>query len=86
MSTASVGLVEAYMIRKVYKEKMNKMDNNVSKKLMNSSQEKAEEKSCRRSASASASGGGCFSLLMFKKIHPNTVPSSKPVGDQIILK
>ncbi|KAL8058386.1 hypothetical protein ABFX02_03G014700 [Erythranthe guttata] len=76
MSTASAGLAEAYMIRKVYKEKMNKMDN-VSEKPMKSSQEKAEEKSCRRSASASAStsGGGCFSLSMFKKIHPNTVPS-----------
>ncbi|KAL7116602.1 hypothetical protein ACP275_03G014500 [Erythranthe tilingii] len=74
MSTASVGLAEAYMIRKVYKEKMNKMDN-VSKKpmIMKSSHEKAEEKSCRRSASAS--GGGCFSLSMFKKIHPNTVLS-----------
>ncbi|KAL7154628.1 hypothetical protein ABFS83_03G013900 [Erythranthe nasuta] len=83
MSTASVGLAEAYMIRKVYKEKMNKMDN-VSEKPMNSSHEKAEEKSCRRSASAS--GGGCFSLSMFKKIHPNTLPSSKPSGDQIILK
>ncbi|EYU43582.1 hypothetical protein MIMGU_mgv1a017488mg [Erythranthe guttata] len=68
MSTASAGLAEAYMIRKVYKEKMNKMDN-VSEKPMNSSHEKAEEKSCRRSAS----GGGCFSLSMFKKIHPNTI-------------
>ncbi|KAL7154630.1 hypothetical protein ABFS83_03G014100 [Erythranthe nasuta] len=78
MSTASAGLAEAYMIRKVYKEKMNEMDS-VSKKRMKSSQEKAEEKSCRRSASASASasasGGGCFSLSIFKKIHPNTVPS-----------
>ncbi|KAL8058385.1 hypothetical protein ABFX02_03G014600 [Erythranthe guttata] len=68
MSTASAGLAEAYMIRKVYKEKMNKMDN-ISKNPMKSSQEKAE--SYKRSASAS--GGGCF-LSMFKKIHPNTVP------------
>ncbi|KAL9171963.1 hypothetical protein ABFS82_03G014600 [Erythranthe guttata] len=75
MSTAY--LTEAYMIRKLHNEKMNKI-NRGSKKLKSSSgREKAESycESCRSSA-ASASGGGCFSLFMFKKIHPNTASSS----------
>ncbi|KAL0361523.1 UNVERIFIED_CONTAM: hypothetical protein Sradi_3836800 [Sesamum radiatum] len=81
MSTsASAGLAEAYMMKKLYDEKMKRsiLDN----KLMKSSphQQKADDHSysndegkSSNSASASAySGGGCFSLSMFKKIHPKS--------------
>ncbi|KAL0305151.1 UNVERIFIED_CONTAM: hypothetical protein Scaly_2995700 [Sesamum calycinum] len=74
--TASAVLAEAYMTRKLYDEKMKRsMDN---KLLKSSPQQKPDDRSCdnddgKTSNSASAySGGGCFSLSIFKKIHPNS--------------
>ncbi|KAG8377349.1 hypothetical protein BUALT_Bualt08G0023900 [Buddleja alternifolia] len=65
MSTASGGLAEAYMKRKLHKEKMKRsMESTYNNKQKSSQLEKAD------SGTASASGGGCFSMLMFKKIHP----------------
>lgn len=76
MSTANAGLAEAYMMRKLHKEKMKKME---AGNKLKSAEEKADSYNHegKKSWSATASEGGCFSLLKFKKIHPNsTVPAS----------
>ncbi|PIM97654.1 hypothetical protein CDL12_29874 [Handroanthus impetiginosus] len=73
MSTAATaGLAEAYVMRKLHKEKMKKMDSNGNKLKISSSEEKAAD-SYNHEGKNSSSGTGCFSLLTFKKVHPNAM-------------
>ncbi|KAL2489283.1 Uncharacterized protein Fot_42575 [Forsythia ovata] len=58
MLTANADIAEVYVLRKLHKEKMKKLEKKTS-------QEKALKKS----------DSGCFSIL-FKKVHPNSVPHS----------
>lgn len=77
MSTATAGLAEAYLMRKLHKEKMKKLDNRSNELQPSQAQEAAGSLYNREEAAESnsdmASRGGCFSWLTFKKIHPNTV-------------
>ncbi|PIN03824.1 hypothetical protein CDL12_23641 [Handroanthus impetiginosus] len=76
MSTAATaGLAEAYVMRKLHKEKMKKMDSNGNKLIISSSEEKAAD-SYNHDGKSRSSGIGCFSLLTFKKVHPNATISS----------
>ena len=63
---ADSGLVEAYMMRKLHKEKMKKMEaSNYELKSNEGNQNKSDDR-CDRS------GSGCFYLFSFKKVHPNS--------------
>lgn len=59
MSTANSGLVEVYVMKKLYKEKMKKMED----EMKSSAQEKEDGR-------FEESGNGCFSLFKLKKVHP----------------
>ncbi|PIN03825.1 hypothetical protein CDL12_23642 [Handroanthus impetiginosus] len=74
-SAATAGLAEAYVMRKLHKEKMKKMDSDGNKLMISSSEEKAAD-SFNHEGKSSSSGFGCFPLLSFKKVHPNAMFSS----------
>nr|GMD37200.1 Transcription factor 7-like [Ipomoea batatas] len=63
MSTPSAALAEAYVMRKLHKQKMKKTTENTAATAQN------------RSAGNPSSAGGCFALI-FKKVHPSAAPPS----------
>ncbi|KAL3619739.1 hypothetical protein CASFOL_034651 [Castilleja foliolosa] len=73
MTMPGVDLAEVYYMRKLSKEKINKVESNNKNKL-NSAQEKSIDKKYHEAKaleSASSSCGGCFSK-MFKKVYPSS--------------
>ncbi|KAK9269863.1 hypothetical protein L1049_025436 [Liquidambar formosana] len=64
---AGVTLAEAYVMRKLHKEKMKRME-----------KEEGEREVCVDGESK-VPGGGCF-FSMFKKIHPNDVSAVADVA------
>ncbi|KAH6759026.1 hypothetical protein C2S51_019261 [Perilla frutescens var. frutescens] len=68
MSTANFSLAEAYVMKKLHKEKMKKME------LVSKSDEEIQDhQSCNNNYNRQGkkADGGCFSLFNFNKIHPN---------------
>ncbi|KAA8538025.1 hypothetical protein F0562_027395 [Nyssa sinensis] len=65
---AGSGFAEAYVMRKLHKEKMKRME-------MEIEIERADQREVI--ADDGKVSGGCFSM-MFKKIHPTAVPSPPP--------
>lgn len=63
MLTMNHGLAEAYVMRKVYKEKMKNLESTIKNV-------KEKEDSVKDYKDQKNTDGGCFPL--FKKIHPNT--------------
>ncbi|CAA3002087.1 Hypothetical predicted protein [Olea europaea subsp. europaea] len=65
MAMASSALAEVYVLKKLHKEKTEGLENKGSK-----------EKVLAYNQSKSTFGSGCFSFILFKKVHPNAAPSS----------
>ncbi|CAK9174248.1 unnamed protein product [Ilex paraguariensis] len=76
MSTASAGLAEVYVTKKLYKEKMKRMENEEAQKKNYASPDHGRK---------SNSGGGFFSTV-FKKIHPAAMPSSDSSMGAVLAK
>lgn len=68
MSTVSASFAEVYVMKKVYKEKMKKMENAKDEKEANYHMKNIHKGKFE-------SGGGCFPA-MFKRIHSNSVQNS----------
>ncbi|XP_059281647.1 uncharacterized protein LOC132035403 [Lycium ferocissimum] len=75
MASASAYLAEAYVMKKQFKEKMMKMD-------AEGAEIKKQHNPKNTSSSSSSSSGGCFSMKIFKKVHPNTNPH--PSTDSVV--
>lgn len=65
MLTMNHGLAEAYVMRKLHKEKMKKLDSTT--KNVHAKEDSVYHKK-------NSNGGGCFPA--FNKIYPNTISSS----------
>ncbi|CAA2955511.1 Hypothetical predicted protein [Olea europaea subsp. europaea] len=62
MLTGNADIAEAYVLRKLHKEKMKKLE----KKTRQENALKEDDR---------GAGSGCFSIL-FKKVHPSSMPES----------
>lgn len=79
MSTLSVDIAEVYLMRKLHKEKMTRELENKRTKEKAASEGKISDSNKRSKKNAvegkKSTFAGCLPIV-FKKVHPNSVPSS----------